>query len=67
MKIIGFSSGAINRESNTDRMVKTIMGKSGLESEFVKLSELNFAGCRGCVDLCAGPRVCSYDDDLKPY
>lgn len=67
MKIIGFSAGGTGKETNTDRMVKAIMEKSGFESEFVKLTDLNYSGCKGCVDLCAEPRECRLDDDLYPY
>lgn len=67
MNIIGFSSGAVSRESNTDLMVKAVMEKTGFSTEFVKLSSLGVSGCKGCVNLCAKPQVCSYDDDLKPY
>lgn len=67
MKIIGFSSGGIGHEGNTDRLVKAIMAQSGHEYEFVKLSDLSYSGCKGCVQLCAEPRVCLYEDDLLPY
>jgi len=67
MKIIGFSSGRTGRESNIDRLVKTVIEKSGGETEFVKLTELRYSGCKGCVQLCAKPQVCVLDDDLKPY
>jgi multimeric flavodoxin WrbA len=49
MKVIGFSSGVIGRDSNVDRMVRTIMDKTGAESEFVKLTDLNYSACKGCV------------------
>lgn len=65
--IIGFSTGVTGRESNVDRMVKAIMDKSGHESEFVKLTDLNYSGCKGCVQLCAKPQVCKLEDDLFPY
>ena len=67
MKVIGFSSGGIGHEGNTDRMVKAIMAGSGHEYEFVKLSELNYSGCKGCVQLCAKRQVCLLEDDLLPY
>jgi len=67
MKVIGFSSGGAERETNVDRMVKEIMEKSGHETEFVKLTELNYSGCRGCVQLCAKPQECRLEDDLLPY
>lgn len=67
MKIIGFSSGGVGREGNADRMVKAIMEKSGFETEFVKLADFTYSGCKGCVDLCAEPQVCRLDDGLGPY
>jgi hypothetical protein len=48
-------------------MVKAIMDKSGHESEFVKLTDLSYSGCKGCVWLCAKPQVCKLADDLLPY
>jgi len=67
MKVIGFSAGVVGRDSNTDRMVKAIMKKTGYESEFVKLTDLNYSACKGCVWLCAKPEVCMLEDDLFPY
>ena len=67
MKVIGFSSGGIGHEGNTDRLVKAIMAGSRLEYEFVKLSDLNYSGCKGCVQLCAKRQVCLREDDLLPY
>jgi multimeric flavodoxin WrbA len=67
MKVIGFSAGSIGSEGNTDRMVKAILEKSGHDVEFVKLTDLNFSGCKGCVQLCARPQVCKMEDDAKPF
>ena len=67
MKVIGFSAGSGGREGNVDRMVKAILDGSGHDVEFVKLSELNYSGCKGCVQLCARPQVCKLEDDLLPY
>ncbi|TRO61107.1 hypothetical protein E2P64_01505, partial [Candidatus Bathyarchaeota archaeon] len=67
MKIIGFSAGVVGHNSNIDRMVKTIMKKSGYDSEFVKLTDLNYSACKGCVWLCAKPEVCKLEDDLVTY
>ncbi|MBI2849450.1 MAG: flavodoxin family protein [Chloroflexi bacterium] len=66
MSIIGFSSGGAGHLGNTDRMVQAILDRSGLESEFVKLTDLTFSGCKGCVDLCARPQVCRLDDEAMP-
>jgi len=67
MKVIGFSAGSVGREGNIDRMVKAILEKSGHEVEFVKLTDLNYSGCKGCVQLCAKPQVCKLEDDAQPY
>ncbi len=67
MKIIGFSSGVVGRESNVDRMVKAIMAETGCESEFVKLNDLNYSACKSCAWLCAKPQLCKLEDDLLPY
>jgi len=67
MKVIGFSAGSAGRDGNVDRMVKAILDKSGHEVEFVKLTDLNFSGCKGCVQLCARPQVCMLGDDAQPY
>ena len=48
MKIIGFSSGVVEHESNVDRMLKAIMVETGYETEFVKLNELNYSACKSC-------------------
>jgi NAD(P)H-dependent FMN reductase len=67
MNVLGFSAGGMGREGNVDRMVKTILEKSGHENEFVKLTDLHYSGCKGCVHLCARPQVCRLEDDLLPY
>ncbi|MHC4405489.1 MAG: flavodoxin family protein [Planctomycetota bacterium] len=67
MKVIGFSAGSVGREGNIDRMVKAILEKSGHEVEFVKLADLDYSGCKGCVQLCAKPQVCKLEDDVQPY
>ncbi len=67
MKVIGFSAGCVGRAGNIDRMVKAILVRSGHEVEFVKLADLNYSGCKGCVQLCAKPQVCRLTDDAQPY
>ncbi len=67
MKVIGFSAGSVGREGNVDRMVKAILDKSGHEVEFVKLADLTYSGCKGCVQLCARPQVCMLADDAQRY
>ena len=67
MKVIGFSAGSVGREGNVDRMVKAILEKSGHDTEFVKLTDLTYSGCKGCVQLCAKPQVCKLEDGAQPY
>ena len=67
MKVVGFSAGSVGREGNVDRMVKAILDRSGHEVEFVKLTDLNFSGCKGCVQLCARQQVCMLGDDAQLY
>jgi NADPH-dependent FMN reductase len=67
MKVVGFSSGAMGRDGNVDRMVQAIMEHSGHERSFAKLTDLSYSGCKGCVTECAGPKVCRLDDDLLPH
>jgi multimeric flavodoxin WrbA len=67
MKVIGFSAGSVGREGNIDRLVKAILEKSGHEVEFVKLTDLTYSGCKGCVQLCAKPQVCKLEDEAQPY
>ncbi len=66
-KIIGFSAGVTGSDSNVDRMVKEIMGQTGYDSEFVKLTDVNYSACKGCVWLCAEPEICLLEDELLPY
>jgi NAD(P)H-dependent FMN reductase len=67
MKIIGFSSGGTGHNGNVDHMVQAILDRSSTESEFIKLTDLTFSGCKGCVHLCAKPQVCRLEDDATPY
>ncbi|MCP5119591.1 MAG: flavodoxin family protein [bacterium] len=67
MSVIGFSAGAAGRVGNVDRMVKAVLDGSGHDAEFVKLSDMNYSGCKGCVHLCARPQVCKLEDDLLPH
>jgi multimeric flavodoxin WrbA len=52
MKVLGVSGSPIPN-SNTDRAVRTVLQATGLETEFVKLSDYTFAPCAadlGCVE-----------------
>jgi NAD(P)H-dependent FMN reductase len=67
MKLIGFSAGVVGRDSNVDRMVKAILEKTSCDYEFIKLNDLSYSSCKGCVWLCAKPEICNLEDDLSPY
>ena len=56
-------SGSPVKNSNTDRVVQEIIHASGLENEFIKLSDVNVQPCRACK-LCAGDNTCKHKDDL---
>ncbi|MHA2227161.1 MAG: hypothetical protein ACXAC8_18235 [Candidatus Hodarchaeales archaeon] len=47
IKILGVSGSPIPN-SNTDRAVKGVLEFSGIESEFVKLSEIDVKPCKAC-------------------
>jgi len=66
-KILGFSSGGVGHDGNVDRMVKAVLKASGQDTKFVKLSELTYSGCKGCVARCARPQRCMLEDDLLPW
>ncbi len=54
-------SGSPIKNSNTDRLVQKIIRASGLDGEFIKLSELNVQPCRACK-LCADDNICKVRD-----
>ena len=66
MAIIGFSGSPI-KGGNTDRLVQALLAQSGREQQFVNLSSLDFAACRGCAHLCAKTNICPLEDDLRPW
>ncbi len=66
MSIVGVSGSPI-QGGNTDRLVQSLLEKSGHEHTFVNLSTLNFMPCRGCAHLCAKSNICPVEDDLRPF
>lgn len=62
IKIIGVSGSPIPN-SNTDRAVKGVLEFSGIESEFIKLSEIDVRPCQACK-RCVGDNICKVDDDF---
>lgn len=66
MAIIGVSGSPI-AGGNTDRIIQAVLEKSGKETLFINLSELQFDPCRGCCHLCATTNMCGSKDGLHPY
>lgn len=63
VQVLGISGSPVF-DSNTDRAVRKILQHTGLESEFVKLSELDFAPCRACLG-CINANECVVIDDAR--
>ncbi|MCP4023541.1 MAG: flavodoxin family protein [Desulfobacteraceae bacterium] len=61
-QVMGISGSPV-KNSNTDRMVKHILASTGLESEFVKLSDINVRPCRACKQ-CVSDNLCKQKDDF---
>lgn len=62
IKILGISGSPVPN-SNTDRLVMQVLQSSGLEYEFVKLSDLTVGPCRACK-ACVKDNICKVDDDF---
>lgn len=62
MSLVLGISGSPVENSNTDRLIKTIMDAT--ETEFFKLSDLNVNPCRACKK-CVYTNKCAQDDDFK--
>jgi len=63
MTLLGFSASAV-KNGNVDRMVRTVLERSGEPYEFVRLSDLNYSPCRACPHECAKDNLCTLDDDF---
>ncbi len=63
MKVLGVS-GSPGPDSNTDRALKTVLDATGLETEFIKLTDYNIQPCIACLK-CVETNVCVLDDDGK--
>ncbi len=56
MKVIGIS-GSPTKDSNTDTLIKALLGATGAQTEFVKLSAIKVGPCIACrVDGKCPPR-----------
>ncbi len=61
--VLGISGSPI-KNSNTDRLVKTILDATENESEFVKLSKINVRPCFACKK-CVPDNICKMKDDFQ--
>lgn len=61
--VLGISGSPVEN-SNTDTLVKTILGATGAEQEFVKLSNIRVGPCLACKK-CIYTNQCVQDDDFK--
>jgi multimeric flavodoxin WrbA len=62
-KVLGISGSPVPN-SNTDILIKTVLEATGLDQDFVKLSDITVAPCRACKK-CAYTNECAVDDDFK--
>jgi hypothetical protein len=62
MKILGISGSPVP-DSNTDRLVLQVLKASGLDYEFIKLSDLNVRPCLACK-ACVEDNICKVNDDF---
>jgi len=62
IEVLGISGSPIEN-SNTDRLVRAVLDATGLECEFVKLSQINIRPCLACV-RCVQDNICKVDDDF---
>ena len=60
--ILGISGSPV-KKSNTDRLVQAVLDASGLETEFVKLSDISVAPCWACK-RCVKDNICKVEDDF---
>ena len=61
MKILGVSGSPIEN-SNTDRALRLALESTGMETEFIKLSDYEVAPCRACLE-CVKTNRCVIEDD----
>lgn len=62
LKVLGISGSPVPN-SNTDRAVKAVLEATGLENEFIKLSDYHIRPCLACR-RCVKDNICKQDDDF---
>lgn len=63
MYVLGVS-GSPTKNANTDKLVKAVLDSTGLDTAFVKLSDLNIGPCRACMG-CVKSNECVLKDDFQ--
>lgn len=61
MKVLGVSGSPI-KNSNTDKALKAVLEATGLETEFIKLTDYTVAPCKACLG-CVKTNRCVIQDD----
>lgn len=64
MKVIGIN-GSARRDGNTAIIIRTIfedLNKSGIETEFIQLADVDIGPCRACF-ACKGRGNCVFSKD----
>jgi multimeric flavodoxin WrbA len=62
IQVLGVSGSPV-KNSNTDRLVQAILEATELETEFVKLSNIDVRPCRACK-RCVDDNICKVKDDF---
>ncbi|MFH1090685.1 MAG: flavodoxin family protein [Pseudomonadota bacterium] len=62
IQVLGVSGSPV-KNSNTDRLVQAVLASTGLEAEFVKLSNIMVRPCHACK-RCVEDNVCKVRDDF---
>ena len=62
IQVLGISGSPVSN-SNTDRVIKAILDATGLETEFVKLSQITVRPCFACKQ-CVPDNICKVQDDF---
>ncbi len=60
MQVLGISGSPV-KNSNIDRLVKTVLEATALDYELIKLSEYDIHPCRACLG-CAGDNICKQQE-----
>jgi multimeric flavodoxin WrbA len=62
IEVLGISGSPVEN-SNTDRLIQTMLDATELECEFVKLSQINIRPCLACK-RCVQDNICKVKDDF---